>query len=459
MAARIPVRAGLSGVPMENAFSLSALEAAQAIRDGQVSSEELVQACLDRIAGYEDTIGAWAHLNNEYALEQAREADKVRRSGAAIGPLHGVPVGVKDIFDTRDFPTEYGSPLHQGRTTSEDATAVALLRQAGAIILGKTVTTEFAVYAPGKTTNPHDATRTPGGSSSGSAAAVASFMVPLALGTQTNGSIGRPASYCGVVGYKPTFGMISRNRVLRLSRHLDTVGVFARTIDDAALAVQLMCGYDELDPDARHQVRPDLLALANEEPLMPPRFAFVKSPAWDQAEDGTHQAYSELVEALGDRVEAVDLASVYDETFQWHRLVMDVEIAKNLADDFDRGAGQISEQLNAINARGQAAHGVDYSLALDRQSLFARALDEIFEDFDVILTPATTGEAPVGLDSTGSPAFCTLWTFAGMPTITLPLLQGEAGMPLGVQLVAKRGSDAQLLRTAKWLVKHIEGLG
>ncbi len=443
---------------MENAFTLSALEAAHAIREGQVSSEELVQACLNRIGEYEETIGAWTHLNHEYALEQARESDKVRLSGSAIGPLHGVPIGVKDIFDTRDYPTEYGTPLHQGRTTSADATAVALLRQAGAIVMGKTVTTEFAVYAPGKTTNPHDATRTPGGSSSGSAAAVASFMVPLALGTQTNGSIGRPASYCGVVGYKPTFGMISRNRVLRTSRSLDTVGVFARTIDDVALAAQLMCGFDELDPDARHQVRPDLLGLANEAPLMPPRFAFVKSPAWDQAESGTQEAFGELVEALGDRVEQVDLASVYDEVFQWHRLVMDVEIAKNFADDFKRGADQISPELTEIFERGKAAHGVDYSLALDRQSLFARGMDEIFEDFDVILTPAAAGEAPVGLDNTGSPAFCTLWTFAQMPTITLPLLQGEAGMPLGVQLVAQRGADAQLLRTAKWLVKHIETL-
>ncbi|MCK5445591.1 MAG: amidase [Rhodospirillaceae bacterium] len=443
---------------MENAFTLSALEAAHAIREGQVSSEELVQACLNRIGEYEETIGAWTHLNHEYALEQARESDKVRLSGSAIGPLHGVPIGVKDIFDTRDYPTEYGTPLHQGRTTSADATAVALLRQAGAIVMGKTVTTEFAVYAPGKTTNPHDATRTPGGSSSGSAAAVASFMVPLALGTQTNGSIGRPASYCGVVGYKPTFGMISRNRVLRTSRSLDTVGVFARTIDDVALAAQVMCGYDELDPDARHQVRPDLLGQANLDPLMPPRFAFVKSPAWDQAESGTQEAFGELVEALGDRVEQVDLASVYDEVFQWHRLVMDVEIAKNFADDFKRGADQISPELTEIFERGKAAHGVDYSLALDRQSLFARGMDEIFEDFDVILTPAAAGEAPVGLDNTGSPAFCTLWTFAQMPTITLPLLQGEAGMPLGVQLVAQRGADAQLLRTAKWLVKHIETL-
>lgn len=443
---------------MSTAFNLSALEAAEAIRSGQVSSEELVQSCLERIAEHDDTVQAWAHLDGDYALEQARASDQYRLSGAPIGVLHGVPVGVKDIFDTKDYPTEYGTPLYQGRKVSNDATAVALLRQAGAIVMGKTVTAEFAVLSPGKTTNPHDPGRTPGGSSSGSAAAVASYMVPLALGTQTNGSVTRPASFCGVVGYKPTFGMISRNRVLRTSRNLDTVGVFARTVDDAALAVQVMTGYDELDPDARHIIRPDLLSLARQEPPMAPRFAFVKSPAWDQADAATQEAFAELVEVLGDRVEEVELAKVYDEVFQWHRLVMDVEIAKNLADDFARGGEQISAELRAINERGRAAHGVDYSLALDRQSLFALGLEEIFEDFDAILTPAAPGEAPQGLDSTGNPAFSTLWTFAGMPSITLPLLQGEAGLPLGVQLVTKKGDDGRLLRTANWLTKHIESL-
>lgn len=443
---------------MSHSCTLSAVEAARAVRSGEVTSVELVQACLDRIVEHDDTIQAWAHINPEYVLEQAREADRYRLSGAPLGPLHGVPVGVKDIFDTLDYPTEYGTPLHKGRKTTHDATCVALLRQAGAIIMGKTVTTEFAVMSPGKTTNPHDPTRTPGGSSSGSAAAVASFMVPLALGTQTNGSVGRPASFCGVVGYKPTFGMISRNRVLRTSRHLDTVGVFARTVDDAALAVQVMTGYDELDPDARHGVRPDLLSLAGEEPPMPPRFAFIKTPAWDQADASTHDAFAELVEALGDRVEEVDLAPVYDEIFAWHRLVMDVEIAKNLADDFKKGGEHISESLRAINQRGQAAMGVDYSLALDRQGLFCRGFEDMFEDFDVILTPAAPGEAPVGLDSTGNPAFSTLWTFAGMPSVTLPLLQGESGLPLGVQLVAEKGDDGRLLRSANWLTTYIEGL-
>ena len=210
-----------------NPSPISATEAAEEIRTGRISSEELVTACLDRIEALEERIGAWAYLNRDLALEQARAADQAQREGKALGPLHGVPVGVKDIFDTRDMPTEDGTVLHAGRSPGEDATAVVRLREAGAIILGKTVTTELAVYAPGKTRNPHDTERTPGGSSSGSAAAVAAGMVPLALGTQTNGSVIRPAAFCGVYGYKPTFGLISRHRVLQQSRPLDQVGVFA----------------------------------------------------------------------------------------------------------------------------------------------------------------------------------------------------------------------------------------
>ena len=260
---------------------MSAVQAAAAIRAGECTSEELVQACLDRIDSLEDRLGAWAHLDPEHALQQARDADLYRRSGASLGPLHGVPIGVKDIFDTKDMPTEDGTVLHAGRTPAFDATAVAFLREAGAIIMGKTVTTELAVYAPGKTTNPHDASRTPGGSSSGSAAAVAANMVPLSIGTQTNGSVIRPASYCGVYGFKPSHGLISRYRVLQQSRVLDQVGVFGRSVGDVALIAEQMMGYDERDPDMRARARPDLVGIAAQETPTRPHFAFVKTPAWD----------------------------------------------------------------------------------------------------------------------------------------------------------------------------------
>jgi len=441
---------------MSNLNQLTAFEAARLIRDGQVSSEELVQDCLNRIEEVDGAVQAWAHLEPGYVLEQARQSDKHRRSGAPIGALHGVPVAVKDIFDTFDYPTEYGSPIHAGRKTVEDATAVARLREAGAVILGKTVTAEFAVLSPGKTTNPHDATRTPGGSSSGSAAAVASGMAPLAVGSQTNGSVIRPASFCGVVGYKPTFGLISRHRVLRTSRNLDHVGVFARTVEDVAFMAETMIGFDAQDEDTCLRPRPDLLAKCHEEPPMPPRFAFVKGPAWEQCDAATHDAFAELVDALGDRVQEIDLGGVYDELFAWQRTVMEADLAKNLGQYYDQTDAPMSDVLKGIIERGRESRAVDYSLGLDRMAMFARGFDGVMNEFDAILTPAATGEAPIGLDTTGNPACATLGSFTGMPAITLPLLQGEAGMPLGVQLLSRRHDDARLFRNATWLTQYIE---
>lgn len=443
---------------MSNLNQLSAAEAARLIRDGQVSSEELVQDCLNRIEEVDATVQAWTRFDAGYALEQAKASDTHRRSGAPIGSLHGVPVGVKDIFDTFDYPTQCGSPILKDRKTVEDATAVARLREAGAIVIGKTVTAEFAVLSPGKTTNPHDAKRTPGGSSSGSAAAVASYMAPLALGTQTNGSVIRPASYCGVVGYKPTFGLISRHRVLRTSRNLDHVGLFARSVEDAALMAEAMIGFDAQDPDTALRPHPDLLAKSNEQPPMPPRFAFMKGPAWDACDASTQEAYGELVEALGDRVEEIDLGNVYDEIFAWQRAIMEADIAKNLGHYYDDDGDQMSDLLKGMIERGRQVHAVDYSLGLDRMDMFALGFDGLLNEFDAIITPAATGEAPLGLESTGDPACATLGSFTGMPAITLPLLQGEAGMPLGVQLLSRRHDDARLFRNAAWLTKHIEEL-
>jgi Asp-tRNA(Asn)/Glu-tRNA(Gln) amidotransferase A subunit family amidase len=251
---------------------------ADSLREGRVSCKEIADACLGRIREVDGEVEAWAFLDPDHVLEQARRADAARREGQPLGPLHGVPVGVKDIIDTADMPTEDGTALHAGRRPRQDATVVSLLRQAGAVILGKTVTTELALYHPGKTRNPHDPTRTPGGSSSGSAAAVAAGMVPVALGTQTNGSVIRPAAYCGVVGFKPTHGRISRAGILRLSDALDQVGVFATSIEDAAGVAEALMAYDPQDADTRPTARPDLVRTALEEPPLSPRLAFVKSP-------------------------------------------------------------------------------------------------------------------------------------------------------------------------------------
>ena len=273
---------------------LSATEAARLIRDGIISSEQFVEACLARIREVDPQVQAWAFLDPDHALAQARAADVLRLSGQPIGPLHGVPVAIKDIFDTADMPTEYGSPIYAGRTPSRDATVVSLLRAAGAVIIGKTVTTEFAYFSPGKTRNPHNPEHTPGGSSSGSAAAVGANMVPLAIGSQTNGSTIRPAAYCGVVGFKPTHGLISRHRAFALSRTLDHVGLFARSIDDIALLAEQLTGYDENDPDTRPRARIPFIEVAAEDPPLPPMFAFVKTPVWERADEDTKEGFAEI---------------------------------------------------------------------------------------------------------------------------------------------------------------------
>ncbi|MDH3670260.1 MAG: amidase [Gammaproteobacteria bacterium] len=437
-------------------IEMNAIQAVGAIRAGEITSEELVQACLDHIADVEDTVRAWAFLDPDHALKQAHDADLALRKGEALGPLHGVPVGIKDIFDTDDMPTEDGTVLHAGRQPDVDARAVALLREAGAIIIGKTVTTELAVYSPGKTKNPCDPARTPGGSSSGSAAAVAAHMVPLAIGTQTNGSVIRPASYCGVYGYKPTHGLISRHLVLQQSRPLDQVGVFARTVEDVALLAQQLIAFDESDPDTRPHARPNLVETVAADPPVPPQFAFIKTPMWEQAHKETQAAFSELVDHLGENVEEVTLPEAFDHAVAWHRTIMEADLARSFRREYEEGKDKLSGILCEMIGRGRACLAVDYNDAVGRIPLLNTILGEIFAKYDAILTPATTGEAPVGLESTGSPIFCTIWTLCGTPAITLPLLQGANGMPIGVQLVGPKGDDARLLRTARWLTKVIE---
>ena len=439
-------------------MSLSALslaEAAADIRDGRIKSAELVADCLKRIEEVDAGIEAWAFLDRDHAMMQAEAADLHRQKGSSLGPLHGVPIGIKDIFDTRDMPTEFGSPLWAGRTPRQDAIAVARLRAAGAVIMGKTVTTEFAYFHPGKTRNPHDPARTPGGSSSGSAAAVAAQMVPGAIGSQTNGSVIRPAAFCGVVGFKPTHGLIPRSGVLELSRAVDHVGVFARSVQDAALLAETLVGFDEEDLDTRPIARPPFAFVAASEPPLPPRFAFVRSAAWEQAERVTREAFEELVEALGSAVVEVDLGDRFGRTIDAHRIVMEVEMAHNLRRDYDKGADQLSEALRKLIERGRTHLAVTYAAALAGIGQLNDALDYVFDEYDAILTPAAPGEAP-GIETTGNPVFCTTWSYLGTPAITLPLLGSENGLPIGVQLVGRRGNDARLLRTAQWLVKTLQ---
>ncbi len=440
-----------------NLHALSASDAARLCRQGAISSQELTEACLTRVREVDGQVEAWAFLDPEHARRQARAADEWRLGGRPTGALHGVPVGVKDIIDTADMPTENGSALHAGRTPSRDAAVVARLRAAGAVILGKTVTTEFATYSPGKTRNPHNPEHTPGGSSSGSAAAVATGMVPLALGSQTNGSVIRPAAFCGVYGFKPTHGLISRHGILPLSRTLDHVGLFARTIEDLALLAAELAGHDEDDPDTRPRARIPFVEAAAEEPPLPPMFAFMKTPVWERADEETKDAFAELVGHLGDRVEEVELFPSAAQAWQWHRTIMEAEMAVNLEREWDRGRDRLSESLRAQLARGREIPALDYQRAVARIRPVHASFLELFEQrYDAILTPAAPGAAPKGLASTGDPAFCTLWTYCGMPAVTLPLMQGSGGLPVGVQLVGPRDGDARLLRTARWLLARVE---
>jgi len=433
---------------------LGALEVRALLESGQCSSEELTRACLARVEAREPQLQAWAFLDPALALAQAREADTRRRRGQALGPLHGLPVGVKDIFDTRDMPTEDGTVLHRGRTPGADATAVARLREAGAVILGKTVTTELATYHPGPTRNPHNPGHTPGGSSSGSAAAVAAGMCPLALGTQTNGSVIRPAAYCGVYGYKPSFGLISRHRVLQQSRPLDQVGVFARSLADLALLAETLMGHDPLDPDTRLQARPRLQALLAEEPPVPPRLALVEGSSWEQTDDEVRGGFAELAEQLGERVERVALPAGFGAVLEAHRTVMEADLALSFEREYQHGREQLSPTLQAMLERGRTVTAVAYHKALLLREEARTALQPLFQRVDALITPAVAGAAPHGLDATGSPVFCTPWTFIGAPALSLPLLQSESGLPIGVQLVAGSSDDARLLRTARWLVQQ-----
>jgi len=435
---------------------LTASDAARMIREGQITAEQLVESCLGRIQEVDRDIQAWTYLDPVHVREQARELDEARASGETLGCLHGVPVGIKDIFDTGDMPTEDGTVLHAGRTPAADAMAVRRLRDAGAVIMGKTVTTELATYTPGKTRNPHNAAHTPGGSSSGSAAAVASMMVPLAVGSQTNGSVIRPAAYCGVYGFKPTHGLISRAGVLKLSRTLDHVGVFARSIDDIALVSEALVGHDENDPDTRLRARVPYSRLAAEEPPLPPTLAFVKTPMWEQVEPEMREAIAEVVSSLGDRVQEFALPDSALDALEWHRTIMEAEMAANLAAEYDKGRESLSTTLRKQLERGRSHSAFDYLRAVAHVPNVAAGLDQLFEHYDALLTPSAAGAAPRGLDSTGSPTFCTLWTLTGMPSLNLPLMRGENGLPLGLQLVGQRHCDARLLRTARWLVGRLE---
>ena len=406
----------------------TALEAARRIADGSLTSEAVVRACLDRIGEREPLVQAWQHLDIDAALTMARHLDQF-----GSGPLKGIPLGVKDIIDTVDMPTGYGSPLYETFRPPRDAACVALARHAGALILGKTVTTEFAYFQPGMTRNPHDPVRTPGGSSSGSAAAVASGMVPLAFGTQTAGSIIRPASFCGCVGYKPTFGLIDRTGVRPFADSLDTVGVFATTIEDAAFFASVIAG------------RPNL-RIADE--ALRPRIGLTRTHAWEAAEPATAKIFDEAaarMRAAGLEVRAVALPDRWRGLLEAQKTIMAFEAVRSHAPEMLNTSDHLSVKLRELLEAGALIAPEDYDAA---RALVAEARDgfgDVLEGFDVLLTPSAPGEAPEGLEATGDPVFNRMWTALGVPCISVPGLIGPSGMPVGVQVVGRWGDDQRAL--------------
>jgi Asp-tRNA(Asn)/Glu-tRNA(Gln) amidotransferase A subunit family amidase len=436
-------------------LGLGAVELRDRLARGALRAVELAQACLAQIEAREPDVHAWAWLDSDHVLEQARALDAYRSTGRAIGPLHGLPVGIKDVIDTARIPTANGTVIDKGRVPGADAFVVERLKAAGAIVMGKTATTELAYLHPANTRNPHNPEHTPGGSSSGSAAAVAAGMVPLAIGTQTGGSVIRPAAYCGVAGFKPTFGAIPRTGILTQSPSLDTVGVFARTIEDAALLAEVLFGHHPADRATQLMPPPRLLETTLDNPPVKPMFAFVRPPRWEEADEQTHLAFRELTEALGGQCFEAELPNAFNDAAAIRERINIAEMAKCYFSFERRGREQLSETMQAALDAGKAIPARDYIAALDWPDVLYAGLSEIFERCDAIVTPATPGAAPRSLSSTGSPIFNGLWTLCGTPAVTVPLLTADSGLPMGVQLIGRRGDDARLLRTARWLATHL----
>lgn len=431
---------------------LTATEACIALANGQLTSEALVSSCLRRVSERDAAVEAFVCLDSAKVIADARASDAARQHGDDLGPLAGIPVAIKDIIDTADYPTENGIAIFAGRQPAADASVVSQLKAAGAIIFGKTVTTELAFFGPGKTKNPHDPSRTPGGSSSGSAAAVADFQVPLALGTQTAGSLIRPASYCGAIGFKPTFGAVSRTGVLAQSEPLDTIGGYARSVDDIALMMHAISNFDAADAEMKQGAAFPNLPL--QVPSQPPRFAFVKSPAWHNADADAQRAFEAFASSFGTKAEVAEtpLPPDFDGSLRLQQIVQFSDIAKNYGPIADANPDRVSGKLKEIIAEGRTFSKADYRAArADRDPLY-ESLQPLLAHYDAIITPAAPGVALQGLSATGSPMFNALWTYLGMPCISLPLLSID-GLPLGLQLVTARDSDRRLLEIAKWVMR------
>ena len=439
---------------MTNIFSISANAIVEKLKNGDISCVDLCKAYIERIDKFEKNVKAWAFFDKKLLLEKAEEKDEYRKSGKPLGPLHGLPIGIKDIIGTYDMPTECGTVLRKGISESSDVEVVNLLKIAGAIIMGKTVTTELAYFDPGKTTNPHDKTRTPGGSSSGSAAAVAALMTPLSLGTQTKGSVIRPASYCGVVGYKPSFGLISRSGILKQSSKLDQVGVFGKSVEDVALLAKSIIKKDLYDKDTVHFAADDMLEQSRKNLQFDPKFIFYKTSNWKNVDKESQKAFEFLIKNFKKNIEVFDEPSYFKNIHKYHQIVHESDMANSFQKYYKQAKNKLGKKLLEAIERGFKYSAGEYNEAKDFMEQSYKSYSEVFEDYYGVITPASTGVADKGLNSTGSPEFCTIWTYMGLPSISLPLLTGENNLPLGVQLVGNKLDDLRFLSTANWLEKN-----
>jgi amidase len=422
---------------------LSATEAASAIAAGKLTATKLVEACLAHIEAREPTVNAWAHLDRAHALAQA----KARDAEKPVGPLHGVPVGIKDIIDTADLPTEYGSPIYAGHRPGYDAACVALVRRAGGIIMGKTVTTEFAAFHPGKTTNPKNPAHTPGGSSSGSAAAVADFHVPVAFGTQTAGSINRPAAFCGAVGFKPSFGTYAMNGVKPEAPSFDTLGTIARTVEDTRLMWRVLQAGN----------------LPAETPLPArPYIALCQTPFWSAASPPAREAWrlaGQKLAAADFDVDEVELPEWFETLEATHKLVLDYEAARTLAYEFETPRrDKLSDEFREMLERGYSHTPQRYMEARRDMVRARKEFAEIASRYDALMTPAAPGEAPAGLGATGNPVFQRLPTLLQVPSLNVPVTVGPKGLPLGVQFISAFDTDLSLLQLGQQMTERA-GLG
>ena len=441
---------------MIDIFSLSVEELALKIKDAQISSVEVCEKYIERINKFEKEVKAWAHFDKKILLEKASEADEYRRSGKPVGSLHGVPIAVKDIVGTVDMPTECGTVIRKGKSYSQNAEIIDLLHAAGAIVMGKTATSELAYLGPSKTTNPHDYSRTPGGSSSGSAASVASLMAPLSIGSQTGGSVIRPASYCGVVGYKPSYGLISRNGVLRTSNTLDHIGMFAKTVEDVALLAKVLIKKDNYDPATVYYSAENILNETKKGPLFEPKFIFYKTDHWKIIDKKSRESFEYFIKSFKKNIEIFDTPSYFKDIHKYHQIIHETDLANNFSVYFKKFKKKLSKYMQDAITKGNKHSAKEYAEAIDFMKRSYESYQEVFEDYHGVLSPSSPGVAPKGLKSTGTAEFNKVWSYLGTPCISLPLLEGENNLPLGVQLIGDKYDDHRFLGIARWLEKECE---